>query len=129
MFQTNLWKQSREYSQFLFPRRDFSAAQEDRWEIPVSQRLEMLKNEESFLELLLTKENRVFNHWTRRKKIPWKKYKKEHFWSLMQKTKVTQIKRSNFADRNEQVEETNLELELIKTLEIFLLNKVFMPAI
>ena len=47
----------------------------------------------------------------------------------MQKTKVTQIKRSNFADRNEQVEETNFELELIKTLEIFLLNKVFMPAI
>ena len=43
----------------------------------------------------------------------------------MQKTKVTQIKRSNFADGNEQVEGTNFELELIKTPEFFLFDRSF----
>ena len=41
----------------------------------------------------------------------------------MQKTKVTQIKRSNFADGNEQVEGTNFELQLLKIPELFLFDR------
>ena len=57
------------------------------------------------------------------KKFSGKNYKKKHFWSPMQKTKVTQIKRSTFADQNEPVEQINFELELIKTPEWFLFDK------
>ena len=48
-----------------------------------------------------------------------KKYKK-HLLSSFQKTKSTQISRSVFADRIEQVKKTKFELELIKNVDCFL---------
>ena len=48
-----------------------------------------------------------------------KKYKK-HLLSSFQKTKSTQIGGSEFADRNEQVNRTKIEIELIKNVDCFL---------
>ena len=54
------------------------------------------------------------------KKIP----NKKNFWSPMQKTEVMQPKTPHFANRKKkQVRETNFELELIKTSEIFRVDK------
>ena len=54
-----------------------------------------------------------------KKRLLRKKYKK-HLLSSFQKTISTQINRSVFADRIEQVEKTKFELELIKTADCFL---------
>ena len=53
------------------------------------------------------------------KKLLRKKYKK-HLLSSFQKTKSTQATRSIFADRIEQVKETNFELKLMKMVDCFL---------
>ena len=44
----------------------------------------------------------------------------KHFFSSFQKTKSTQTSGSVFADRNEQVKKTKLELEVIKIVDGFL---------
>ena len=54
-----------------------------------------------------------------KKRLLRKKYKK-HLLSSFQKTKLTQINGSVFADRIEQVKKTKIELELIKIVDCFL---------
>ena len=85
----------------------------------------MPKKEENFSSLALCqKESRFQPLGTSRKSFLRAKYKKKKlFWRSNQKTKVTQTKKSNFADRNGQVKKTNFELELIKTSEFFLVDK------
>ena len=55
-----------------------------------------------------------------KRKLLWKKYKKKHFLSSIQKTKSTQTSGSVFADKIEQVEGTKFEIELIKIVDCFL---------
>ena len=54
-----------------------------------------------------------------KKRLLRKKFKK-HLLSSFQKTKSTQTRGSEFADRIEQVKKTNFELELIKIVDCFL---------
>ena len=54
-----------------------------------------------------------------KKRLLRKKYKK-YLLSSFRKTKSTQTSGSVFADRNEQVKETNFELELIKFVDCYL---------
>ena len=54
-----------------------------------------------------------------RKRLLRKKYKKQLF-SSFQKTKSTQTSGSDFAERNEKVKKTKVELELIKIVDCFL---------
>ena len=54
------------------------------------------------------------------KKRLFRKIFKKHLFSSFQKTKTTQVNRSVFAERIEQVDKTEIELKLIKIVDCFL---------
>ena len=70
----------------------------------------------------LTKQTGKWTKCSVLQKSPLRKKFQQHFMSALHKNKSTQTSGSVFAERIEKVKKTNFELELIKTVDCFLVG-------